>query len=100
MVDEVWHAVFQAIYKGVEGVEWEHSYFQFVEVNKDVKARHRSGSSKAEMLWKMRDATDRGDTHHVQPHAMKVDRREEVRQVLKSPTFALSECAAESGDVG
>ena len=63
MVDEVWHAVFQAIYKGVEGVEWEHSYFQFVEVNKDIKARHPSGSSKAEMLWKMRDAKDRGDTH-------------------------------------
>ena len=31
---------------------------------------------------------------------MKVDRREEVCQELKSPTFALSEGAAESGDVG
>ena len=85
---EDWHAVFQAICRGVEGVEWELSYCKFVEMNKEVKLRHPSGSGMAETLWKTRGPKDRGDTHNVQSYAMKMDRREEFRQELKSPTFA------------
>ena len=46
LVDEDWHAVCQAIYKGVEGAEWENFYCKFVEMNKEDNVRHPSGSSK------------------------------------------------------
>ena len=60
-VDEDWHAVCQAIHKGVEGAEWESLYDKFVEMNKRVNARHLSGSGRARTLWKVRDAKERGD---------------------------------------
>ena len=46
-VDEDWHAVCQATYKGVEGAEWENLYFKFLEINKAVNGRHPSGNSRA-----------------------------------------------------
>ena len=35
-------------------MEWELSYCKFVEMNKEVKLRHPSGSGMAETLWKTR----------------------------------------------
>ena len=46
-MDQDWHAL-----RRVEGAEWEDLYCKFVEMNTDVNARHPSGSSKAERLWK------------------------------------------------
>ena len=48
---------------------------------------------------------ERGDPHRDQPNATKIERGEDVYQELwsvqlKSPTFALSEAFAESGNVG
>ena len=40
LVDEDWHAVRQAICKGVEGADWEKLYYKFVDMNKAVSVRH------------------------------------------------------------
>ena len=84
LVDEDWHAVCQAIHQGVGGAQWENLYCRFVEMNKEVNVRHPSGSNKAKTPWKRRDAKDRGDTHYDRSFATKIDRREEVRQELRS----------------
>ena len=52
-MDEDWHAVCQAIYKGVQGSEWENFNHEFVEMNKGVNVRHPSGNSKDKTLWKV-----------------------------------------------
>ena len=41
------------------GADWENVYYTFVEMNKDVDVRNPSGSGRAKMLWKMRDAKRR-----------------------------------------
>ena len=58
-VDEDWHSVCQAIYKGVEGAEWENLCHKFVEMNKAVNIRHQSGNRRVRALWKERDASDK-----------------------------------------
>ena len=95
LVDADWHAVCQAIYRGVEGAEWENLFKKFVEM-KEVIARHPRGSRMAKIIWKMRDANDRGHTCDDQSYATKIDRREVAHQELwsahlKSPSVALSE---------
>ena len=71
LVDEDWHAVCQAIYKGVEGAAWEKLCCKFVEMNTEVNVRSPGGSSRAKMLRTTMDATDRGDAHHDQTHVKK-----------------------------
>ena len=95
-MDEDWHAICQANYKGVEGADWEQLCFKFVEMNKEMNIRSPGGSSKAKMLWTLSEARGRGDAHSDQTYATKIVRRQEDRQELrrahlKSPTFALPE---------
>ena len=52
LADEDWHAVCQAIHKGVEGAEWEKPYHEFVETKEAVNVRHQSGNSRAKTSWK------------------------------------------------
>ena len=54
------------------------------------------GCSMTKTLWKIRDAREGCDTHHDHTHASEIERREAVRQELrsahlKSSTFALPE---------
>ena len=58
----------QAIYKGVEGAEWENLHDKFVGLNMEVSGRNPIGSSRAKTLWKVRDAKERGDTYHDQSY--------------------------------
>ena len=89
-------AVCQAIYRGVEGTEWEHLCYKFVEMNKAVDVRSQGGICRAKMIWKVRDAKARGDAHYDQNSVYKIENRSEVRQELwdkhlQSPASALSE---------
>ena len=52
LVDEDWHAVCQAIYKGVEGAAWEKLCCKFVEMNKEVNVRSPGGSRGAKINWR------------------------------------------------
>ena len=59
-MDADWHAFCQAIYRGIEGQEWEELYFHNREMNKAAGARKPSESQKAKALWAMKAAKDRG----------------------------------------
>ena len=50
-MEEDWHAGCQAMYKGVQGAEWENLYHKVVAMNKEVNVRHPSGSSRPKTLW-------------------------------------------------
>ena len=78
LVDEDWHAICQAIHKGVEGADWENLSYKFVEMEKEVNVCHPSGRSRAVTLWKIRDAKEGCDV------ATKNQGSEEVRQELRS----------------
>ena len=78
LVNEEWHAICQAINRGVEGAERE----KFIEMNQEVNVRHPGGRTMAKVLGKMRNARD--GTRDDQTYATKIDRGEEVQQELWS----------------
>ena len=82
LVNEEWHAICQAINRGVEGAERENLWYKFIEMNQEVNVRHPGGSSMAKVLGKMRNAKDRDGTRDDQTYATKIDRGEEVQQEL------------------
>ena len=80
LVDEDWHVICQAIYRGVRGADG--LYHKFVEKDKEINVRNPSGSSRETTLWELTEANDRGDTHYDQSYAAEIERREEVREEL------------------
>ena len=96
LVDEEWHAVCQAIYKRVEGAEWENLRYKFVEINMEFNVRHQSGSSRAKTLRKVRDAKERGDEHYDQTSEHNIVNRDRFgrnfgKKHLQNPALALAE---------
>ena len=51
------------VYFGVQGAEWENLHYKFVEMNKEVNVRCLGGSSRTNMLLKMRDAKETDDAY-------------------------------------
>ena len=47
LVDEDWHAISQAIFKGVEGGEWERWCYKYVELHKEVNIKKLGNSHRA-----------------------------------------------------
>ena len=87
------HAVGQAIYKGVEGAEWERMYHQFVEMNRAVNVRP-SGSSRAKTLRRQR-----GDEDYDQASQQKIVNWEAVRQDLWDNTCRIQQWLKRRGRV-
>ena len=56
----------QAIYKGIEGSEWEELYFHHREMSKAAGAKKPSQSQKAKALWAMKAANDREEEYQIQ----------------------------------
>ena len=60
LVDADWRAFCLAIYKGVEGGEWEELYDYYKEMSRAAGVgRGANQSQKAKALWKMKEAKDR-----------------------------------------
>ena len=59
LVDFDGHAFCQAIYKGIEGSEWEEMYSPQRDMSKAARAKKPSKSQKAEALWAIKAAKDR-----------------------------------------
>ena len=60
-MDADWYAFCQAIYKGTGVSEWEDLYHHHREMSKAAGAKKPSESHKANALWAMKAAKDRGD---------------------------------------
>ena len=59
-MDADWDAFCQAIYKGIEGSEWEELYHHDRDLSKAAEAQKPIESQKAKALWVMKAAKDRG----------------------------------------
>ena len=59
MVDAAWHAFCQAMYKGIEGEDWEELYEHFKEMSRAAGVKKPHESQKARALWKMKAAKDK-----------------------------------------
>ena len=60
LVDADWHAFCQAIYKGIEGKEWEELYCHY---RGAAGANEPSDSQKAKDLWAMKAVKDRREEY-------------------------------------
>ena len=93
-VDSDWHAFCQAIFQGIEGSEWEAMYYQYKDVHQAVKSNKSNDNKKANVLWDMEEAKDRG-TNNCDTNPKKKKTRAQIRLNmwaihLKSPTAALA----------
>ena len=59
LVDADWHACCQAIYREVEGKEWENLYYHYREMSQATGAKRPSESQKAKALLVMKAAWNR-----------------------------------------
>ena len=87
---EDWHAICQAFYKGIEEEEWD------VDIGKAVNLRQPSTSRKARTLWKVTEATMKGEEYYDQGSARRIESRVAVKQAmwekhLQSPVSVLDE---------
>ena len=83
LVDEDWHAICQAIYKGVEGPECENMYCTFVELQRAVNRKKPGVNKKARALWSMRDAKENGEAHNDQSSERQIENRTAVWQAVE-----------------
>ena len=60
LVDEDWRAICQAIFQVVEGAEWETVYYKYEDLHKAVKCKKSVVNKKAQALWSLIAAKDKG----------------------------------------
>ena len=59
LVDADWHAFSQAIFKGIEGSDWEEFYEHYKEMSRAAGVKKPNESQKAKALCKTKAAKDR-----------------------------------------
>ena len=79
-MDEDWHAVRQAAYKGrpVEGAEWEKLYCKVVDMNK-VQRPPPECESQGKILWKVRDTSEKRDAYYDQTSEQQIESQDAPR---------------------
>ena len=96
-MDEDWHAICQAIYKGVERAEREKLHCKFEDRNKAINVLPPVWESQDQKtLWKIRQAKEKEDACYDQDSEQQIVSRETVRQTLwdkhlQNPTMARDE---------
>ena len=64
LVDADWYAFCQALYKGIEGEDWEEMCEAFLEMSRAVGVEKPQEAQKAKALWKMKAAEEAGEAHY------------------------------------
>ena len=64
LVDADWHAFCQAIYKGIQGGDWEELYDCYKEMSRAAGVKKPPEAQKAKALWKMEAAKDAGEEYY------------------------------------
>ena len=90
IAEDRWETALGAIYKGIEGSEWEELYDYFEEMSKAAGVKKPNGSQKPRALWRMKAARDSGTqsakTTFLGRNATRLELWEEH---LKDPIVAL-----------
>ena len=94
LVDADWCAFCQALYKGIEGKDWEDMYDSYKVISRAVGARKPQEAQKAKALWSMQAAKDRKDEFYDPAREEHISRRNNTRlelweEHLKDPIAAL-----------
>ena len=94
LVDADWHPFCQAIYKGIEGEDWEELYDCHKETSKAAGVKRPNENQKAKALWKMKAARDSGEDFYDPERKDKILGRNKTRlelweEHLKDPVVAL-----------
>ena len=63
-MDADWHAFREAIYKGIEGEDWEELCDSYKEMSRAVGVKKPQGAQKAKALWKLKAAKDSGEEYY------------------------------------
>ena len=59
LVDTDWYAFCQALYKGIEGKDWEEMYDSYKVMSRAMGVKKPQEAQKANALWAMKEAKDR-----------------------------------------
>ena len=89
-----WQAFCQAIWKGIEGRDWEELFEHHKEMSRAAGVRKPSETQKAKAFWKMKAAKDRGDNFYDPERKDNILGRDKTRlelweEHLKDPIVAL-----------
>ena len=93
-VDADWYAFCQALYKGIEGKDWEEMYDSYKEMSWAVGVKKPQEAQKARALWAMKAAKDRKEEFYDSAREQDISRRNGMRlelweEHLKDPIVAL-----------
>ena len=90
LVDADWYAFCQALYKSIEGEDWEEMYESYKEMSRAVGVRKPQEAQKAKALWAITAAKDRKEEFYDLAISKKNKTRLELREEhLKDPIVAL-----------
>ena len=81
-MDEDWHAICQAVYKGVEGLDCEVMYYQYMELHQADKRNKSNENRKAKVFWAWKEAIDKGIDSLDVGHELKIQTRSQVTTSL------------------
>ena len=95
-VDADWYAFCQALYKGIEGEDWEEMYDSNKVMSRAVGVKKPQEAQKAKAMWAMRAAKDRTEEFYDSAREDNILRRNKSRlelweEHLKDPIVALDE---------
>ena len=83
------YAFCQAVYKGIEGSEWEVLYHHYRDMSMAARATTPSESQKAKALWVMKAAEDKVDEFYDSARKENILGRKQTEEHLKDPIIAL-----------
>ena len=82
LVDADWYAFCQALYKGIEGEDWEEMYDSFKVMSRVVGVKKPQEAQKAKALWAMKAAKDRKEEFYDRAREEDISTRNKTRLEL------------------
>ena len=98
LVDADWQAFCQALYKGIEGEDWEEMFASYLEKIWAVEVKKPQDAQKAKAFWKMKEAKDAGEEYYLPMRENNIKGRNKTilslwEEHLKDPIVALPSSA-------
>ena len=100
-VDADWYAFCQALYKGIEGTDWEDMYDSYKVMSKALGVKKPQEAQKTKALWAMKAAKDRKEKFYDPARKQNILGRNKTRlelweEHLTDPIVALDKIRTEA----